>query len=91
MVVTSARTENNGTESGLNSPVCRSTQADTDSLSGRSSDGDDMLDDEDDGVGGDWEVLDKPGLTVTPPIGNGDSGTGSSSTHSSIEVREIWG
>ena len=63
-------------------------------MSGRSSDGDDMLDDEDDeddGVGGDWEVLDKPGLTVTPPMGNGDSGTGSSSTHSSIEVREIWG
>ena len=46
-------------------------------------------DDEDDGVGGDWEVLDKPGLTVTPPIGNGDSGTGSSSTHSSIEVRDV--
>ena len=43
-------------------------------------------DDEDDGVGGDWEVLDKPGLTVTPPIGNG---TGSSSTHSSIEVRDV--
>ena len=46
-------------------------------------------DDEDDGVGGDWEVLDKPGLTVTPPTGNGDSGTGSSSTHSSIEVRDV--
>ena len=48
-----------------------------------------MLDDneegEDDGVGGDWEVLDKPGLLVTPPMGNGESGTGSSSTHSSLE------
>jgi len=78
-----------GLDDDVDGDADRDSQADTDSLSGRSSDGDDMLDDEDDeddGVGGDWEVLDKPGLTVTPPIGNGDSGTGSSSTHSSIEV-----